>query len=318
MTTPSDELQKIFRTLADPTRVRILRLVEREPLVVQELMEVLGMPQSKISRHLGVLREAGLVTDQRNGTFVVYRYEPPTSTAWQDAWKLVVRQLESDSTAQRDVTALARVVQERAEQARTFFDQVGAEWDGIRSVFNDSELRARALARLVEPQLRVLDLGTGTGILALELAGLGAFVIGVDNSDAMLEAARRKWDADAPPSGTLTLRKGDAGELPLGDGEVDAAIAHMVLHSLPSPEGALLEMGRCVRPGGRVVAIDFLPHSFEWMRTELGALWLGFETDVVRGWFAAAGLGEVHLEVFEPQRGARELPGTFIASATVE
>ncbi|MFP6660627.1 MAG: metalloregulator ArsR/SmtB family transcription factor, partial [Myxococcota bacterium] len=196
MTTPSDELQKIFRTLADPTRVRILRLVEREPLVVQELMEVLGMPQSKISRHLGVLREAGLVTDQRDGTFVVYRYEPPTSTAWQDAWKLVVRQLESDSTAQRDVTALARVVQERAEQARTFFDQVGAEWDGIRSVFNDSELRARALARLVEPQLRVLDLGTGTGILALELARLGAFVIGVDNSDAMLEAARRKWDAD--------------------------------------------------------------------------------------------------------------------------
>ena len=107
--------------------------------------------------------------------------------------------------------------------AARVFDAVGAEWDALRTVFDDDHLRARALSRLVEPRLRVVDVGTGTGILALELARLGADVIGVDDSTAMLEAARSKWEAGDHTRGSLTLRKGDAGQLPLEDGEADAA-----------------------------------------------------------------------------------------------
>ena len=102
MTTPADELQRVFRTLSDPTRIRILRLVETEPLVVQELMEVLGMTQSRVSRHLGILRDAGLVEDRRDGTFVSYRFDPPEDATWQEAWQLVCRRLADDPTAQRD------------------------------------------------------------------------------------------------------------------------------------------------------------------------------------------------------------------------
>ncbi len=315
MTTPADELQKIFRTLSDPTRLRILRLVEREPLVVQELVDVLGMTQSRISRHLGILREVDLVEDRREGTYVSYRYKAPSDDAWKEAWDLVGRQLDNDPTAQRDSASLSRVLEARGSRSHSFFDAVGAEWDALRTVFADDELRARALSRLVEPRLRVVDIGTGTGILALELARLGADVIGVDDSTAMLEAARSKWESEDHSRGSLTLRKGDAGRLPLEDGEADAAVAHMVLHSVASPGEVIAEMGRTVRPSGSVVAVDFLAHSFEWMRNELGALWLGFETDDIRSWFSAAGLDDPDIEIREPSSGGRELPATFIASA---
>jgi len=315
MTTPADELQKIFRTLSDPTRLRILRLVEREPLVVQELVDVLGMTQSRISRHLGILREVDLVEDRREGTYVSYRYKPPSDDAWREAWGLVCRQLDDDPTAQRDSASLSRVLEARGSRSHSFFDAVGAEWDALRTVFDDDELRARALSRLVEPRLRVVDVGTGTGILALELARLGADVIGVDDSTAMLEAARSKWESEDHSRGSLTLRKGDAVRLPLEDGEADAAVAHMVLHSVASPGEVIAEMARTVRADGNVVAVDFLAHSFEWMRNELGALWLGFEPDDIRSWCAAAGRHDPDIEVREPSSGGRELPATFIASA---
>jgi len=313
MTTPADELHKVFKTLSDPTRVRILRLLESEPLVVQELMEVLGMAQSRVSRHLAILREAGLLTDRRDGTYVTYRFTPPAAGPWRDTWALVSRNLREDPTSQRDRAALERVIDARSAQPRSFFDSVGPEWDALRKVFNDDIVRARAITRLIEPGLRVADIGTGTGILALELAKLGVSVIGVDNSARMLEAAESKFE-EAGVTG-VELRRGEAHRLPLEDGEVDGCFVHMVLHYLPSPADAVREMARVVKPGGTVVVVDFVRHAQEWMRQELGVVWLGFTPEEIDSWFTGAGLPAPAIEVSEVAGRGRDLPSPFIAFA---
>ncbi len=313
MPSAASGLQKVFKTLSDPTRVRILRLLEAEELMVQELMEALGMAQSRVSRHLAILREASLLGDRRDGTYVFYRFAPPPDGPWRDAWSLVTRNLEGDPTAERDAAALARVIEARGERSRSFYDAVGPEWDALRKIFDDDLLRARAIGRLVRPALKVADIGTGTGILAMELARLGLRVVGVDESARMLEAAGAKLASEAMEG--VELRRGDAHALPLADGEVDAVLAHMVLHSLSGPGDALKEMARVVRPGGAVVVVDFVSHEQEWMRQELGVRWLGFSLEELKGWFAAAQLPDVQIEVHESSTRGRELPASFIASA---
>jgi ArsR family transcriptional regulator len=312
-TTAAEELQRIFKILSDATRVRILGLLEREELVVQELMDVLGMAQSRVSRHLAILREAGLVEDRRNGTYVSYRLAPPDDGPWNEAWKLVRKNLVRDPTARRDIAGLERALEARGERSRSFFDSVGPEWDALRKVFHDDLLRARAIAHLVPPGLTAADIGTGTGILAAELARLGLRVIGVDNSARMLDAARTKLDAEGLAD--VELRNGEAHRLPIADSEVDAAFAHMVLHYLPSPLEALHEMVRIVKPGGTVVVVDFLQHEHEWMRQELRVVWLGFPEDTLREWFDQVGLPDVQIEREAPISRGKDLPSTFIATA---
>ncbi len=316
MSASADELQKVFKTLSDPTRLRILRLLEQEELVVQELMEVLGMAQSRVSRHLAILREAGLLRDRRDRTFVSYRFSAPSDSCWRDAWNLVRENLRGDSAAERDDVALARVIEARTSESHNFFDSVGPEWDALRKVFNDDVVRAHAVMRLVDSSLTVADIGTGTGILALELARLGLRVIGVDRSSRMLEAARTKLDQEGLLSDeAVELRPGEAHALPIDDGEVDAAFAHMVLQYLDVPADAVDEMRRIVRPGGRVVLVDFVQHELEWMREELGVRALGFETLEVQRWLESAGLVDIDLRIEEPHAKARDLPSTFVASA---
>ncbi|MGH0031228.1 MAG: ArsR/SmtB family transcription factor [Myxococcota bacterium] len=308
-----DRLQKVFKTLSDPTRVRVLALLEREELAVQELMDVLGMAQSRVSRHLAILREAGLLKDRRDGTYVFYRFDVPDSGPWRETWEIVRRSLEDESTHGRDLAALAQVMRARAARTRSFFDSVGPEWDALRSVFGDDALRAQAITRLVDPRLKVADVGTGTGILACELARLGLSVVAIDHSQTMLDAARAKLDAEGLTA--VELRSGEADALPLADGEVDAAFAHMVLHHLPSPGEAIREMARAVSAGGVVVVVDFVRHDHEWMRQELGATWLGFDPEEVTGWFAEAGLVQARSETRVAADGGRDLPATFFASA---
>jgi len=310
--TAGEELQRVFKTLADPTRVRILGLLEREELVVQELMEVLGMAQSRVSRHLAILRDAGLLVDRRDGTYVSYRFAPLAAGPWRDTWKLVRKNLENDPTTQRDLSALAQTLEERGDRSRAFFDSVGPEWDALRKVFHDDVLRARAVTRMVSPGQSAADIGTGTGILASELARLGIRVIGVDNSSRMLDAARAKLDAEGITS--VELRRGEVQNLPLEDEEVDAAFAHMVLHYLASPGEALREMARIVRPGGVVVVADFLQHENEWMRQELRVVWLGFAETTIREWFEEAGLTHVQINVEASTPRGKDLPDTFIAA----
>jgi ArsR family transcriptional regulator len=229
----ADALQRIFKTLADPTRVRILALLEREELAVQELMQALGMAQSRVSRHLAILREANLVQDRRDGTFAFYRFAPPTEAAWRDAWALVRANLAGDSTHERDAAALSRVLAERTARTQRFFESVGPEWDALRKIFHDDLLRARAIARLVPPQLVVADIGTGTGILALELARQGLRVVAIDSSPRMLETAREKALREGLEG--IELRQGDASALPLRAGCGRGCVRQSFIQSETSP-----------------------------------------------------------------------------------
>ncbi len=316
--TPSgaEAIQKVFKTLADPTRIRILRLLEQEELIVGELMEILGMAQSRVSRHLAVLREAGLLTDRRDGTFVSYRLALPESGPWRAAWTLARESLTNDPTTKRDDALLRRTLAaRRPESGRSFFDSIGPEWDALRRVFGDDLLRARATNALVQPGLRVADIGTGTGILALELARLGLDVVGIDSSDAMLETARRKWrEIEATHPGRVEFRRGDAHDLPLDTASFDAVFAHMVLHSVVDPERAIHEMARIARPGGQVVLVDFMPHTHVWMKEELGLVWLGFEPEMLARWLEAAGLETPRIQRFESD-AKRDLPASFVATS---
>ncbi len=315
MTTPAAEaLQKVFKTLADPTRIRILRLLEQEELIVGELMDILGMAQSRVSRHLAVLRETGLLADRRDGTFVAYRLVLPEDGPWRDAWTLARKSLVDDPTSTRDDTLLRRTLAARKQShGRNFFDSVGPEWDALRRVFGDEMLRASATAKLVPAGLRVADIGTGTGVLALELAELGLDVIGIDRSEAMLETARLKWQAMANDGlGVVEFRIGDASDLPLESNHFDAAFAHMVLHSLEEPDRAIREMARILKPGGRLILVDFMPHEHEWMKQELGLLWLGFAPETLVEWLEAAGLEAPRITRHEPE-AKRDLPASFVA-----
>ena len=309
-------LQKAFKTLSDPTRVRILALLAREELAVQELTETLGLAQSRVSGHLRILRDAGWVDDRSQGTFHFYRIVDPASPAVRSCWELVRSGLDEDPIASQDARRLDEVIRARATRTRAFFDAVAPEWDSLRGIFNDDALRASAIARLVPDGLKVLEVGAGTGALAFDLVQLGVSVIAVDHSPRMLDALRCAQARRGLP--TLRLEKADAEDLPLAEAEVDAAIAHMVLRYLPRPSAAVREMARVTRPGGRVVLIDFVRHDHEWMRQELGVQWLGFSEDEIHDWCTACGLAAPQISIYPTESRGRELPATFIACARRE
>ena len=311
----TQDLQRAFKTLSDITRVRILTLLSAEELAVHELTEILGMSQSRVSSHLRTLREAGFVSDRRRGTSAFYRFQLPDNAILRECWTLVRRTCRDDPELQRDEGRLQHILEQRAQSNREFFDAVGADWDHLRSIFNDDALRARAINRLVQPSLKVVELGTGTGVLAFELAQLGVQVIAVDHSPKMLEVARSK--AVERGLAGVQFEHADAVNLPLADGEVDAAFAHMVLRYLPTPASAIAEMARVTKPGGSVVVIDFVEHNLEWMQLELGVQWGGFrEADLVI-WFRNAGLEDLQIQQYAGARTAKKVPATFIASGRV-
>ena len=162
--------------------------------------------------------------------------------------------------------------------------------------------------------MRVADIGTGTGILACEMARLGLDVIGIDQSARMLEAAHSKVQGESfPAGGRVEFQRGEAENIPLEDESVDAALAHMVLYYVSSPDRAVTEMARILRPGGTLVAVDFVRHDLKWMEQELGVVWNGFAPDTVRDWFSAAGLVNIEVEEGESLARDRDLPATLIA-----
>jgi ubiquinone/menaquinone biosynthesis C-methylase UbiE len=278
-----------FQALADPTRLRIVALLRLMELSVGELAQVLGQSQPRVSRHLKILADAGVLERRKEGSWVflilaeAQRVEPLFDLI--DRWADAATHALFDSDAARTDAIRA----ERAEAASRHFAAIAEVWDQIRSLHvAESEVEraiAGALAR--RPLGRLVDVGTGTGRM-LELFGPRASeAIGIDRSSEMLRLARVKLEAAGIAS---SLRQGDMYALPLRDDSADSIIIHQVLHYAHSPAAAIAEAGRVLAPGGTLLVVDFAAHGREELRATDAHIRLGFEDEVMAGWFGSAGL----------------------------
>ena len=283
-----DSLLAALRALAEPTRLRLLALAARGAFCVVELTEILGQSQPRLSRHLKLLAEAGLLERTREGANVWFAIPAgPTAALVRD---LLARLPEDDPVLAADRRQAARVLAERARIASESFRRQGADWDEMRALGLDAPSVEAALLRLLpESGLgRVLDIGTGTGRLLELLAPRAEAVLGVDASRAMLALARSRLAR--PGLAHCAVRLADMYRLPLPDAGFDLAVLQMVLHYAEDPANVLAEAARVLAPGGRLVVVDLAEHNHFDRAERLAHRWPGFSRPTMARLLAGAGL----------------------------
>ena len=279
-----------FRSLADPTRLRIVALLRAMELSVGELAQVLGQSQPRVSRHVKILIGSGVAERRKEGSWVFLSLGRPERVAplfaLLDAWAAVDGE---DPWAVADAARLAAVRADRAAAAERYFALHAKDWDELRSLhIAETEVEA-AIARALGdgPIGRLVDVGTGTGRMLELFAGKAEGALGIDRSPEMLRMARVKLVEAGLPA---EVRQGDMYALPLGSGSADTVIIHQVLHYAQQPASAVAEAARLLGPGGRLLIVDFAPHEREELRARDAHARLGFADEAVLGWMAAAGL----------------------------
>ena len=298
-------------TLADATRSRMLLLLDRHELTVSELCTVLQLPQSTVSRHLKTLLDAGWVTSRKEATSRYYTLMADSrGPAARRLWALLRDQVGSSAAADQDARRLKAVISSRQSQSRDFFESAAGQWDKLREELFGRASHLQALPALLDPQWIVGDLGCGTGQTASALAPFVQRVIAVDRSGEMLQAARRRL-REGP---NVDVRRGELESLPIEDAELDAATLLLVLHHLAGPAEALREAARVLKPGGRILICDMLPHDREEYRQQMGHIWLGFGEAQISSLLAEAGFSGVKI-VTLPTTTAVKGPALFVASA---
>jgi ArsR family transcriptional regulator len=299
-------------TLADAMRSRMLLLLDGNELTVSELCSVLQLPQSTVSRHLKTLLDAGWVTSRRDGTSRYYTLRLDVrGPAARRLWALLRDQVGSTVAAGQDARRLRTTINERQSKSREFFESAARQWDKLREDMFGRASYLQVLPALLDPNWTVGDLGCGTGQVAAALAPFLKRVIAVDRSGEMLQAARRRLRDHA----NVEVRRGELESPPIGDGELDAATLMLVLHHLPDPAGVLREAARTLRPGGRLVICDMLPHDREEYRQQMGHVWLGFSDEQLKGLLADAGFVDGRIVPLETTTDAKG-PALFAAGAT--
>jgi ubiquinone/menaquinone biosynthesis C-methylase UbiE/DNA-binding transcriptional ArsR family regulator len=299
VTMTSDQAVEMLRAAAEPTRLRILALLAREELAVLEITRVLGQSQPRVSRHLKLLAEAGLVERFPDGAWVFYRLVGggPARALVDQALSLIST---NDATLLHDSGRLDAVAAERASEANDYFALNAERWDEIRSLYvSEAAVEAAILTAVGEgPFERLVDLGSGTGRMLTLLGGRVRTAIGLDLSRQMLNIARSHVAEAGLPG--CELRHGDILGTGLADGEADLVVTHQVLHYLGEPAAAVAEAARLVSPGGRLLIVDFAPHDLEFLRAEHQHRRLGFFDDEIERWVAAGGLDVVSSVALPP------------------
>ncbi len=300
--------------LSDPTRSRLLVLLERHELTVSELCSVLQLPQSTVSRHLKTLADASWVASRRDGTSRYYSLAlSERSSPTKRLWGILREPVSVTAGAQQDARRLKGVLSRRQSKSREFFESAAGQWDKLREDLFGGASHLLALPALLDDRVTVGDLGCGTGQMSAALAPFVGRLVAVDRSGEMLQAARRRL-RDAP---NAEVRRGELEALPIADGELDLATLLLVLHHLPDPAAALGEAARVLKPGGRLLLADMLPHDREEYRQQMGHVWLGFGDEQIQRLLAAAGFGRVRIVPLPAQADARG-PALFVASAVRE
>jgi ArsR family transcriptional regulator len=313
----------IFRALADPTRLRIMRLLGSMELAVGEVAQVLGQSQPRVSRHIGILCDAGLAERRREGSWVFLRTgansgeAPPLSRAVAE---LLVEAEAADAQfaeeCRQDRRKLAEIREHRESEALAYFSDHAEDWDELRRMHSSDEAVEAALARALEarPLGRLLDIGTGTGRMAELFAERAERIVALDKSLAMLRVARAKLQH--LPAERVELVQGDFGSLPFAAASFDTVLFHQVLHFAQAPATVLAEAARVTRPDGRVAIVDFAAHQREELRDRHAHARLGFDDSALAGMLDAAGFepaapialedGELVVKIWIAQRRAVE------------
>lgn len=279
----------MLRAAAEPTRLRVLALLRGGELSVKDLTRILNQSQPRISRHLKLLAEAGLVERVRDGSWAYYQLADAGKAA--GLLQAVLGSVDpADNVLDRDRSRAATVKREREAAAQAYFRANAAEWDRIRSMHvSEGEVENEVCRALGDGPFRLfVDLGTGTGRMLELLAGRYERGIGFDINHTMLDYARSKIEASGLRS--ASVRHGDLYDVPLPDGAADAIVMHQVLHFLTEPLQAIREAGRILAPGGRLIIVDFAPHAMEFLRETYAHERLGFAAAQMAQWLAEAGL----------------------------
>ncbi len=278
-------------SLADPIRSRLLLLLEGHELTVSELRAVLQLPQSTVSRHLKLLADGGWVVSRENGTSNRYRIDPKALEASaRRLWATVRGEVAELPAARRDAQRVQGVLAERHTRSQEFFASSAAQWDRVREELFGTRTELFALLGLLDPALTVGDLGCGTGQLSDAIAPFVERVVAVDESAAMLRAARGRLGSHE----NVEVRNGSLEALPIAEGELDLAILSLVLHYVADPAAALAEIRRTLKPkGGRVLIVDMLPHDRAEYKQTMGHVWLGFDAETIARWAREAGFTSV-------------------------
>jgi ubiquinone/menaquinone biosynthesis C-methylase UbiE len=297
-------------TLADSTRSRLLLVLERHEMTVSELCAVLQLPQSTVSRHLKVLGDERWVESRSEGTSRYYRIST-TRDEWTDRlWAVVRESVLSMSLAEQDRTREEAVLTVRRSRAREFFASVAGEWESMRAELFGGRLDVHLALALLDPHAVVGDLGCGTGHLSALIAAHVRRVDAVDASTEMLSAARMRV-ASLP---NVNLHLGDLENLPLAGTSLDIALLSLSLHYVAEPARVVAEAHRTLRPNGRLVIIDMMPHERDDLQQRMGHVWRGFSESQVQEWFAAADFTDARYTPLPADQTARG-PSLFTASA---
>ena len=298
--------------LSDPTRCRMLLLLEKHELTVGELCAILQMPQSSVSRHLKTLADDDWVASRRDGTSRFYSMPlDDLDEAAGRLWPIIREQVAATTSAAQDERRLRGVLTRRRAKSQAFFASAAGQWDTLREDLFGDTFYLWAVLGLIDPTLVVGDLGCGTGQLSQTIAPYVNRVIAVDASADMLDAARQRL-AEAK---NVDIRPGELEALPIDNETLHAAMLSLVLHYSPDPARALAEVGRVLRPGGRVLVVDMLPHDREEYQQQMGHVWLGFSEKQMSKFMTGAGFTEALIRPLPVDADARG-PALFAAIAT--
>src|SRR5437879_1463761 len=285
---------KSLRALADPTRLRIMALLEKGDLSVNELQEITRMGQSRISTHLGLLQEAGLLQSRREGKRTFYKLNHDADTVGSEFIRLAVRGAEETHEHAADQLNLKRILARRNEQAHGYFNQVAGRFDRVYGPGRSWQAFGHLLLRVLPP-LVVADLGAGEGLLSELLARRCKRVIAVDNSEKLVAFATAK--ARKNNLKNLEFRLGDLQHPPVEPESVDLAILSQALHHAEEPAQAIAAAFKMLKAGGQIMILDLAKHNFDRARELYGDRWLGFAESDLHRWLEEAGFKKIEIAV---------------------
>jgi len=308
LTRPSIRLEamvEVLKAAAEPSRLRILVLLSHTDLTVSDLTEILNQSQPRVSRHLKLLLDADLIARYQEGSWAFFRLAD-TEAAREFIDGVVARIDSADPVVDRDLERLEAIKRRRQERAAEYFRKNAASWDQIRSLHvSDAAVEAGLKALVGEKQFQsMVDLGTGTGRLLALFSPLYRRGVGVDLSREMLAVARANLERQGIANAQVRL--GDIYAPPVERDAHDLVTIHQVLHYLEDPAAAIREAARLLRPGGRLVIVDFAPHGLEFLREEHAHLRLGFADRQIVEWLGEAELDLQEVRAFAPEKGAEE------------